>query len=217
MKPEVGGSEASQLTQDPSQIGREVVRVKLPCRGVLGNQDHVPACRHPAVLAQPLSQQAPDPVSNDRVPHFLGDRDPEPARQVGLRSFACDREDVATVQLRTRSLDGEVVGALSQPVLLGDPKGRPASHVTSSRPLPRSACDPSRGGDGAPRAHPGSSYVRGSRACACGSCCAVGTYASRLLSTGRGDYGGRSILKRAREVKAEAARVARSCVLRRKI
>ena len=69
--------------------------------------------------AQPLSQQALDPVSNDRVPHFLGDRHAEPASLrvvVPLRNS----EDVPTMQLRTTGLHREELGALSQPHLLGD-------------------------------------------------------------------------------------------------
>ena len=121
------------MPQDPRQIGREVGRVKLPRRGVLGNQDYVPACRHPTVDAQPLSQQALDPVSNDRVSHFLGDRDAEPSDEGGGQAFASDLEDVATVVLRTVGLNSQVVGALSQPRFLGDSKRSAAWHATSSR------------------------------------------------------------------------------------
>ena len=85
---------------------------------------------------------------------------------------------------------------------LGMPSGRrPGARVgiTSWRWSPRCACAPWRGGGGGLHVHHGSSYGRESRACACGSCCAVGRCA---CSRGRPRlYGGGSILDVADEVK----------------
>ena len=72
--------------------------MNLPRRGVLGNQDDVPACG-----TQPCSRihsrTALDSISNDRVSYFLGDRDTEPPDELGITSFACERQDVASVKL----------------------------------------------------------------------------------------------------------------------
>lgn len=103
--------------------------MKLPCRGVLGNQDQVPAARDPAVQANPLSQHTLDPVSNDRVPYLLGDREPEPTFEVWCGPLPENRKDMTTVRFSTVRLHGDVVGALSQPHLLGYPQGSAAGHV----------------------------------------------------------------------------------------
>src|SRR4051812_8183293 len=78
--------------------------------------------------AHPLSQASLDPISNDRVSYFLGDRQPEPTSRARLGSLACDRQDMATMQLHTAGLDRDVVDALSQPHLLGDRRRRATRH-----------------------------------------------------------------------------------------
>lgn len=178
--------------------------MKLPCRGVLGNQDQVPTSGDPPVQAHPLSQHALDPISNDRVPYLLGDREPEPTLEGRVGPLPKDRKHVATVHLPTVRLDGDIVGTLSQPHLLGNAQGSAAGHATSWRWSPRYAYGPSRDDGAGPHGHHGSSCGRGSRACACGSCCAVDTYASRF-SPSPGLWGAGSILKRAPEVKADAS------------
>src|SRR4029078_13129717 len=100
-----------------------VVWMKLPRRAVLGNQDHVPAGWNPAVQSQPLAQQALDPVSNDCVPHFLGDGQTEPTAEARIRASFGDREHVSSVQLEAADLNRKVLGSLSGPPVLGD--GRP--------------------------------------------------------------------------------------------
>jgi len=55
--------------------------VKLSCRAVFGNYDQIPTDWNPAMQAHPLSNEALDPFSNDRISHFLRDRQPEPSRE----------------------------------------------------------------------------------------------------------------------------------------
>src|SRR4051794_9190887 len=94
--------------------------MKLPRRAVLGNQDQVPTGWDPSMQAHPLSQQPLDPVSNDRVPHFLGDRHAEPASlRLGVMPLR-NAEDMPSMQLRTTGLHREELGALSQSHLLRD-------------------------------------------------------------------------------------------------
>src|ERR1044071_679202 len=100
--------------------------MKLPRRAVLGNQDQVPTGGNPTMQAQPLSQQPLDPVSNDGVPHFLGDRQTEPASALLGVATLHDRQDMATMQLGSPGLPRQELGALSQPHLLGDAR-RPAT------------------------------------------------------------------------------------------
>ena len=163
---------------------------------------------------QPLSHQALDPVPDDRVPYFPGDRQAEPAGKLRIRAPARNPEDVAPMELLTARLHREVIDSLTQAHLLRDPE-RPSadarrtaarcstSHVTSWRPSPRCASGPWPAGGGAPHVHLGSSCVRGSRACASGSCCAADMYASRLIS--QAGSGAGSILNPPREVKVDGS------------
>lgn len=75
------------------------------------------------MVAQPLFQQALDPISYDRVSHFLGDGEAKAPSERKLGTSPSDREDVATVQLDPVRLNGEVLGASAQPLILGEPKG----------------------------------------------------------------------------------------------
>jgi hypothetical protein len=70
--------------------------------------------------AHPLSHQPLDPVSNDRVSHFLGDGHAEAASLRLLIVPLRNREDMPAMQLRTTRLHREELGALSQPHLLRD-------------------------------------------------------------------------------------------------
>jgi hypothetical protein len=112
-----------KLAQDLCEIGGEVVEVKLPRGGVLGNYNDVPASGYPTVQAQPLANKPLDPIPNDRVPYFLGDRDSEPSDELGITPFSCEREHVPSVQLRAVSLDLEVLGASPEPHLFRDAAG----------------------------------------------------------------------------------------------
>src|SRR3954471_21073161 len=104
--------------------------MKLPRRAVLGNQDQVPTDGNPAVEAHPLAQHALDPVSNDRVPHFLGDRQAEPPGPGGgiIAARLRDRQDMTAMQLCTARLHREELGAASQPHLFRDARRRAAWH-----------------------------------------------------------------------------------------
>ena len=64
--------------------------------------------------------QALDPISNDRVSHFLGDRDAEPTDELGITAFSRERQHVAPMQLLAVRLDGDVLGASTEPHLLRD-------------------------------------------------------------------------------------------------
>ena len=70
--------------------------------------------------AKPFSQQALDPISNDRVPYFLGDRDAKSSDKLGIISFSRKRQDVAPVELLAISLDFDVVRTSTEPHLLRD-------------------------------------------------------------------------------------------------
>src|SRR5882724_6190803 len=107
--------------------------MKLPRRAVLGNQDHVPTGRNPAVEAQPFSQQPLDPISNDRVSYFLGNRQPEPPMRAHPGLLSHHRQHVATVQLATAGLDREVVDTLPQPHLLADAQQGQRGQRTATR------------------------------------------------------------------------------------
>jgi hypothetical protein len=106
--------------------------MKLPRRAVLGNQDQVPTGGNPAMQPHPLAQQALDPVSNDRVPHFLGDRQAEPPAPVLAASIVApplrDRKDMPAMVLCTARLHREELGAAPQPHLLGDARRGAARH-----------------------------------------------------------------------------------------
>src|SRR5262249_32165295 len=104
--------------------------MKLPRRAVLGNQDHVPAGWNPAVKPQPLSQKPLDSISNDRVPYFLGNREPEPPARTNSGLLPRDRKHVATMQLHPAGLDRDVVDTQPQPHLLEDPQ-RAATKVAT--------------------------------------------------------------------------------------
>jgi hypothetical protein len=112
--------ELGELTQDLREIGAEVVGVNLPRRGVLGNHNHVPADWNPPVESHPLAYEALDPVSNDRVSHFLGDRDAESTRELGVTTSSCKRQNVTSVELYPVRLNGHELGAPTKPHLLGD-------------------------------------------------------------------------------------------------
>src|SRR3954470_20229630 len=104
--------------------------MKLPRRAVLGNQDQVPTDGNPAMQAHPLAQQALDPISNDRVPHFLGDRQAEPPGPGSaiIDARLRDRQEMAAMQLCTAGLHREKLDAASQPHLLRDARRRAAWH-----------------------------------------------------------------------------------------
>lgn len=102
--------------------------MKLPRRAVLGNQDQVPTGGNPPVQAHPFSQQPLDPVSNDGVPHFLGDRHPEATADHRAGPPPREREDMSTMQLGAAGLHREELGALSQPHLLRDARRPAARH-----------------------------------------------------------------------------------------
>src|ERR1051325_246039 len=69
------------------------------------------------------------PTSYDGVPHFLCDRQTEPASfLLGAGATLRDRQDMATVQLGSTALHREKLGALSQPHLLGDARRPAARH-----------------------------------------------------------------------------------------
>ena len=70
--------------------------------------------------AHPLSQQPLDPVSNDRVSHFLGHRDPESSNQLGITSFSSERQHGLAVQLDAIRLDREELAASTETHLLRD-------------------------------------------------------------------------------------------------
>jgi hypothetical protein len=70
--------------------------------------------------AQPLSQQPLDPISNDRVSYFLGNRQTEPPTRAHVGLLSYDRQHVAAVQLPATGLDREVVDTLPQSHLLAD-------------------------------------------------------------------------------------------------
>src|SRR4051812_21531742 len=76
----------------------------------------------------PFAYQTLDSISNDRVSHFLGDRDSEPPDQVGARSSGCERQQVASVEFLTSRLDEKVVGTTTKPHLLGDSRRSAAGH-----------------------------------------------------------------------------------------
>ena len=79
---------------------------------------------------------------------------------------------------------------------------QPATPSTSWRSSPRCACGPWRAGGEEPRGLRGSSCGLGSRGCACGSCYAADTYASRFdLPERSGVCGARSIRNRGGGVK----------------
>jgi hypothetical protein len=77
------------------------------------------------VKAHPLANEPLDPITNDRVPYFLGDGDAESSDKLGILSFSCKRENVATVQLLAISLNFDVLGTPTEPHLLRDA----ASHL----------------------------------------------------------------------------------------
>lgn len=72
--------------------------------------------------AHPLANQTLDPIPNDCVSYFLRDRESEPTSGIGLGPAARDGEEVTTMVLATLGLDGDIVGALSQPHLFRDPE-----------------------------------------------------------------------------------------------
>jgi hypothetical protein len=72
------------------------------------------------VQAHPLSKKSLDPISNDCVTHFLGDRQAEAPSKLGLGSLTRNAQDVSAVQLPTAALDRHVVGTLSQAHLFRD-------------------------------------------------------------------------------------------------
>src|SRR5258708_5467254 len=102
--------------------------MKLPCRRRLGNHDEIPTVGNPAVLAHPLSDQASDPISNNRNTHFLGDGDAEPSDRGGIISLSCEREHVTAVELERFGLHREVVAAPTQPHHLVDATTRSSDH-----------------------------------------------------------------------------------------
>src|SRR5690349_12428985 len=111
---------SGELAQDLGQIGGEIVGVNLPRRGVLGNHYDVPACWYPSVDPQPLAHEAPDSIPNDRVPYFLGDRDPESSDEPGIITFSRKRQDMTSVELLSFLLDLHELGTTADPHLLRD-------------------------------------------------------------------------------------------------
>ncbi len=113
-----------------------------------------------------------------------------------------DRQHVPAMELLPLGLHRNELGPTPEPHLFRD-----AQTLTSSRWLPRYACDPSRGGGEEPHGLHGSSCEHGNRACAYGSYCGAGRYAStRQISRGQLNGGG-SILGCVLRVKTSSLRI----------